>query len=841
QTVDITVTVNPKADAPTMGADIAVTINEDESATGWVLPTVKDQTDANDGDAGDWPERLGLLEFSGLPEGARVEAPNGTVYTVTNSGKIEIKITDKPGYHTTEAQSSSADIELTEADFQQLKIYPPENSSKDMAFTLSATEYEVNENGDIITAAGSKTSTQNITVEVNPVTDGDFTLAATPIPAGNEDAAINLQNYITLTEDGDTDGSEHYVLAFSSTESLDHVRFRFEDSGPWQTLDQFNAAKHDFHGDGDGGSQSLPKVYIKTLDHDSRDIKGLTLTLTAQDHDEDNPDAIGEAAVTGTSRSVNLGTIAITPIANDISLKPGGASGDEDTRINMGLDFTNNDGPIGATHQEVVDHLVVNNIPAGVKIYKADGTELTDGTQTSYDTATHSLSEADIKGLTILPTQDFSGTIDLDVTVYAKDFDDDTPGANPVIVEQPPKTHTITVKGVVDTSEHSGSQWDEGESELADNGHLAVKIMLDVTGDPAVETALAAVDEDTAVDVGMSWKSYENVDHSTTDNSETAEFIITNQAGDTTSFTVVNAAGDALGTKVSGGWKLTKEELEQAHIKAQKDFAGDIRLQLQTTVTDGEDSNTQIDRFKVSFTPVTDEPKLQLTDLYIQEDTKSQFDIFPQTTDVDGSEQVTRVELSNIPDGVTFYIKNADGSFTAVDYGSDHSHTFIIDDSGATPGSVTADQLKNLHIQAPPESNKDFTVTVTPTVKDPGSSNSATTTADIKVYVKGDADTPLAKHPDIDKIEGSEPQTGEDGLIDISSLIGKSGETVSGQAAADDSSETLSYILQDLPKEFAPTDAAGNITGDFITASDGKVTWSFTHEQMKDLHIKVPT
>ncbi len=264
-------------------------------------------------------------------------------------------------------------------------------------------------------------------------------------------------------------------------------------------------------------------------------------------------------------------------------------------------------------------------------------------------------------------------------------------------------------------------------------------------------------------------------------------------------------------------------------------------MQLQTTVKDGEDSNTQTDKFKVSFTPVTDEPKLQLTDLYIQEDTRSQFDIFPQTTDVDGSEQVTRIELSDIPDGVTFYIKNADDSFTKVDYDNSHSHTFIIDDSGAAPGSITTDQLKNLHIQAPPESNKDFTVTVTPTVQDPGADNSETITAEVKVYVKGDADTPLAEHPDIDKITGSEPQTGEAGLIDISSLIGKSGETASGQAAADDSSETLSYILHDLPKEFAPTDADGKITGDFITASDGKVTWSFTHEQMENLHIKVPT
>ncbi len=185
----------------------------------------------------------------------------------------------------------------------------------------------------------------------------------------------------------------------------------------------------------------------------------------------------------------------------------------------MGLDFTNNDGPTGATHQEVVDHLVINNIPVGVKIYKADGTELTDGTQTSYNTATDSLSEADIKGLTILPTQDFSGTIDLGVIVYAKDTDDDSDSSATVIEARPEVTHTITVKGVVDTSMPSGVQWEEGGSELADNGHLAVKIKnTDVTGDPDAETVFTAADEDTAVDVGMSWNSYENVDHSTTDN-----------------------------------------------------------------------------------------------------------------------------------------------------------------------------------------------------------------------------------------------------------------------------------------------------------------------------------
>ncbi|PID44735.1 MAG: hypothetical protein CSB48_01055 [Proteobacteria bacterium] len=227
----------------------------------------------------------------------------------------------------------------------------------------------------------------------------------------------------------------------------------------------------------------------------------------------------------------------------------------------MGLDFENADGT-GATGQEKVDHLVISGIENGIKIYSGDTLVFTGDGNKDFDTnmpeAGAALTTAEIKALTILPTQDFSGTIDIGVKVYSKDFDDDTSGSGQVTTQNPTEvTHTITVNGVVDTSETAGAQlWTEGNNEVGNSGHLYVKInSTEVDGDPGDET-IFTTDEDKAVGLGMDWKSFEDIaPHSTTsDNSETAEFIIRNQSGDTTSFTLHPQPEWRYHILYSGGW-----------------------------------------------------------------------------------------------------------------------------------------------------------------------------------------------------------------------------------------------------------------------------------------------
>ncbi len=862
QIITVNVTVNPIADAPIMGGNVGVETPEDTPVAlntdlegDWKLPEIKDDTDQTPGADADWPERLGLLELSGLPAGATVRDVSGNIlFTADGSnGTMQIRITDKTDYHTTEAMNDTTPgiVELTEAAFNALQVQAPEHSSTDMNLELSATEYEVNATGNIIGAAGSETSTQPIAVKVTPVTD-DFTLTPENVTFnGDEDHSIKINDAFTFNVGPDQDGSERYSLSFSSTEDLSHVLFRVGDSGPWKTLTEFNGTHFD-------GNASMPDIYVRTIANDSRDIKGLTLTVTAQDHDEDDDTEVGAVI----SKSITLDDIPIVPLANDVTLQPGGAEGDEDTLIDMGLTFTNNDGHpdhTGSTYQEVVDHLIISGIPEGVTIYSGTRVVFTGDGSTEFNTSTPgdggaALTQTEIENLQLLPPQDFSGEIELGVKVYSQDTDDDPADPTQVTTEGTVTavTHTITVKGVVDTSYNTGTQTEEGAEEINDTGRLYVTIKDVLTTDHTAGGFTAPEfqgEEDEACAItGLSWKSYEGVDHSVAPHNnpepETATFIIKNYDGDTTDFTLEDAAGNAIGTQVAGGWQVTEADLANIHVKAPDDFGGTIHLALETTVKDGEDENVQTDPFDVVFTPVTEDSlTMNLTDVYATEDIPAKFDIYPETTDLDGSEKVTQVELSDIPDGVTFYIQTGPDTYTQVGYDDSNSLTITVDEDNPDPanGVLTTEQLKNLYIQAPPESNNDFDVTVKPTVKEPGDTGPGVTgEQEVHIYVQGDADVPVPVNDPLPNLIGAEPQAEGENLVDISGLVHESGETESGQAAADDHSETLTYVLHDLPPNFVPTDADGNIIGDFVSTENGNVTWSFTQEQMEQLHIQVP-
>ncbi|PIE44488.1 MAG: hypothetical protein CSA50_00100, partial [Gammaproteobacteria bacterium] len=862
------ITVNPVSDLPGMGNAYSIDgINEDTSvalasgtgAAQWKLPTITDNVDQNGvATGGDWSERLGLLKLSGVPVGATITSDDGISHVVQSTSDILIKIVADDGsaytsngkpYHTAEAQAANATLTLTKAQFDALQIQPPTNSSKDLKLTLTATEYEVNADGTIYEPTSGNdiagaTSTQDITIAVVPVADDNFTLTAGTVPSDkNEDSEISLQNAFNFARATGQDDSEHYRLQFAC-DNESRVELKFNGTDGWLSVSDFNDKNYDFTGD------LFPDVKIRTIGNDSRDITGLNLTLAAVDYDDDQND--NTTAVSGNSTTVNLGNIVISPVANDITLKPGGATGNEDTKIAMGLDFVNADGS-GATGQEKVGHLVISGIPTGVRIFKADETELTDGTQTSYDTSTASLTIADIKALTLLPPQDFSGKIDLGVKVYSKDYDDDTPGQGEAATQNPTEvTHTITVNGVVDTSATGADQWTEGTAELTqDNGtyqgnlyvtHDGAELKGDATVTPVSGT------EDNSVALELNWNNYESQQHSTGDNSETAEFIIRAGEGETNSFTIVNGSGDAIGTQVSGGWKLTLAELQNAHVKAQKDFSGNLNLELETKVTDGTDEKTQVDKFQVQLAPETDIPTLQLTGVYATEDTPAKFDVYPQTSDSDGSEDVTKVEITVIPKGVTFSIGASGGQSRTTTTENEAITLTISNTTNLAQGKITQADLQNLYITAPPESNTDFKVHVKAFVQDPDTTGGgqhgtevATDEKVVDVWVKGDADDLVRtdRTTGTTEITANEPQSGG-GLVDIHNLGFTSGETQSGQAADDDNSETLTYILKNLPKEFLLTDADGNLIGDFIATDGSTVNWSFTQAQMDGLQIKVP-
>ncbi|MBT7247755.1 MAG: hypothetical protein HN877_00855 [Rhodospirillaceae bacterium] len=208
-----------------------------------------------------------------------------------------------------------------------------------------------------------------------------------------------------------------------------------------------------------------------------------------------------------------------------------------------------------------------------------------------------------------------------------------------------------------------------------------------------------------------------------------------------------------------GTWTLTADDLTGLQINPPADFAGEIPLTLTSTSTeaDGGDSATT----EVPFT-VTVADTVDVTAATTLEDTAVALDI-------DLPEGVGSVDIADIPDGAILM-----------------SGGQVID---VTNGSVTltAEQLVDLNIQAPLDSDVDFTLQVT----------ADGVTQDLDVTVIADVDKPTADGQDESGVAGSEiPLNLTAGLSDT------------------DGSETLSIALGGIPDGAVLTSGGETITID---------------------------
>ncbi|RKY53427.1 MAG: hypothetical protein DRP93_06580, partial [Candidatus Neomarinimicrobiota bacterium] len=91
KTVNITATVNPISDAPTLGNSGDTSTDEDISvALGFLAPVVTDATDQNTGESGDNPERLSAIKLSGLTNGTKLVDVNGAVLFTSTGSSVKI-------------------------------------------------------------------------------------------------------------------------------------------------------------------------------------------------------------------------------------------------------------------------------------------------------------------------------------------------------------------------------------------------------------------------------------------------------------------------------------------------------------------------------------------------------------------------------------------------------------------------------------------------------------------------------------------------------------------------------------------------------------------------------
>ena len=56
-------------------------------------------------------------------------------------------------------------------------------------------------------------------------------------------------------------------------------------------------------------------------------------------------------------------------------------------------------------------------------------------------------------------------------------------------------------------------------------------------------------------------------------------------------------------------------------------------------------------QFKVTVNPVTDEPSIEINEVFVKEDDTVKLEIIPFSVDKDGSETTTEVIIDKIPEG----------------------------------------------------------------------------------------------------------------------------------------------------------------------------------------------
>ncbi|WP_033069208.1 beta strand repeat-containing protein [Thalassospira australica] len=443
------------------------------------------------------------------------------------------------------------------------------------------------------------------------------------------------------------------------------------------------------------------------------------------------------------------------------------------------------------------------------------------------------LSADDLEGLTITPTDDFSGSFDLGVTAQSADGED---------VATTTDTLTVDVAGVADaptleTSDASGSE-DSAIALDIDAGLTDSSETLSVTisGVPDGATLSAGTDNGDGTwslssddlegltitpaddysgsfDLGVTATSADGEDVATTTDTLTVDVAgvadapildVADASGNEDSAIAldINAgltdSSEALSVTISGvldgatlsagtdngdgTWSLSSDDLEGLTITPADDFSGSFDLGVTATSADGEDVATTTDSITVDVTGVADAPTLETDDASGSEDSAIALDIDAGLMD---SSEVLSVTISGLPDGATLSAgtDNGDGTW-----------------------SLSSDDLEGLTITPADDFSGSFDLGVTATSAD--GEDVATTTDSITVDVAGVADAPT--------LETSDASGSEDNAIGLDI-----------DAGLTDSSEVLSITVSGVPD--GATLSAGTDNGDG--------TWSLSSDDLEGLTV----
>ena len=805
----VNITVTPVTDTPTITVS-NINIIEDNANTeegtyavslGLALPVITDEIDETEADSfNDEAERFGLISLSEIPDGVKITQTDGTtvIFTGTSGDNdVTIFINDVAQYHHTGVTAGSANLSLTQAEFESLKFIHVEDDASDFTIDVSATAYEVDDAGAIRGSVTPVTTTETINIDVlaatDPVTlifnDGDGAPGDGSLDVDsdnqtyseyvNEDSWFDIDNILDHTI-ADNDTSETYTITVSSmpdgsTLKVDGVNHSIGGSGEYTfTL----------------SNKIIPDIQYKAPSNFSGDITGISIKLVAHDTDSDSSHSdsstvstttIGNTTIYDTEDEVIL-NLYVKPIADDVTLPD--VSTAEDTAIKLfeNIALTDTDGT------EEITQIVINNLLNSWVLKDHNGNILLTGDGSTDQTIdVTSVSLTNVKNYTVTPPAHSSSDMALSVDITVKD-EKTVKGSTETDTDVFNHTLNITVTPkaelVLGTSDDANAD--------------------DVTINPNHAYA-AALKEDTWFDLGSTfntengnqfeyyWTNEDdsadigNETHTTsqTDSEETFAHLtlLTDNSGDFTDgaetvvsggkFKYNDGSTDIEINNSSSGVDIPVAYLDTLEFIAPDQYSGSLKIKIEAKTVDYDEDTNASDtatsgeaylRFDVD--PVADTVTLQVAQASGNEDagrTNSNDEkvnadtidaplnginltINPSSDDTDGSETFT-ITIEGIPDAGSMYYN---GTLFDKDTASAGALTITntgTDSNGGSAWQVVItnfDKTADLTFIPPHNSDANYTFDVSGFSVDGASNTSLSPVSlQIDVDVKGVADIPI--------------------------------------------------------------------------------------------------
>ncbi|RCK31806.1 beta strand repeat-containing protein, partial [Thalassospira xiamenensis] len=450
---------------------------------------VADATGAEDGGAialdidaslGDATEILGIT-ISGVPEGATLSAG-----TDNGDGSWTLEAADLEGLTITPADDYSGTFDLTvtatssagDDSASTSQVITVDVSAVADTPTLTVSDASGSEDSaiDLDVDAGLTDTSETMTITISGVPDGASLSAGTNNGDGSWTLSASDLEGLSITPSGDYSGSFDLTVTVTSqdgndTASIsDTITVAVAGVADKPALDVSNVSGTEDSAialDIDAGLTDASELLTVTISGvpegaalsagtdngdgswtlSTADLNGLSitpaedfsgsfdLTVTAQSAD-------GNDVATTTGRI----TVDVAGVADAPTLDVSDASGSEDSAIALDIDA-------GLTDASELLTVTISGVPEGAALSAGtDNGTLSAGTDNGDGSWT--LSAADLNGLTITPTDDFSGSFDLTVTAQSADGND---------IATATDTITVDVAGVADTptlevSDASGSE-----------------------------------------------------------------------------------------------------------------------------------------------------------------------------------------------------------------------------------------------------------------------------------------------------------------------------------------------------------------------------------------------